>query len=255
MPIAGKRSASGRLHDEARYVKHAIADEDDAHHGEGCIQPSAPRRLYQPHGDADHEGEHKGRDAQPQRDRQRVRDDVSHGALRREARPHVAAERLAEPMRILHGHWPVESELRPKPRYVGGARTRWNQQRRGVARCQSQQSEREREHAPVQQDGAHDCAKQSGGGHAVISHRAGSPSTSRTSVRFALEAMALAACACIAPQRTPDVLVMASGADLESANPLVTVHPLSRQVQRYALSFSHSRTLRAVGVGATADAS
>ena len=28
---------------------------------------------------------------------------------------------------------------------------------------------------------------------------------------------------------------MASGADLESANPLVTVHPLSRQVQRYAL--------------------
>ena len=47
--------------------------------------------------------------------------------------------------------------------------------------------------------------------------------------------MALAACACIAPQRTPDVLVMASGADLESANPLVTVHPLSRQVERYAL--------------------
>jgi peptide/nickel transport system substrate-binding protein len=29
--------------------------------------------------------------------------------------------------------------------------------------------------------------------------------------------------------------VYASGADLESANPLVTVHPLSRQVQRYAL--------------------
>ena len=28
---------------------------------------------------------------------------------------------------------------------------------------------------------------------------------------------------------------MASGADLESANPLVTVHPLSKQVQRYAL--------------------
>ena len=29
--------------------------------------------------------------------------------------------------------------------------------------------------------------------------------------------------------------VFASGADLQSANPLVTVHPLSRQVQRYAL--------------------
>jgi peptide/nickel transport system substrate-binding protein len=41
--------------------------------------------------------------------------------------------------------------------------------------------------------------------------------------------------ACIAPQRPPDVMVLASGADLESANPLVTTHPLSRQVQRYAL--------------------
>ena len=41
--------------------------------------------------------------------------------------------------------------------------------------------------------------------------------------------------ACIAPQRPDDVVVLASGADLESANPLVTTHPLSRQVQRYAL--------------------
>jgi peptide/nickel transport system substrate-binding protein len=31
------------------------------------------------------------------------------------------------------------------------------------------------------------------------------------------------------------VVVYASGSDLESANPLVTIHPLSRQVQRYAL--------------------
>jgi len=41
--------------------------------------------------------------------------------------------------------------------------------------------------------------------------------------------------ACVPPQRAPDTVVMASGADLESANPLVTLHPLSRQVQRYAL--------------------
>jgi peptide/nickel transport system substrate-binding protein len=32
-----------------------------------------------------------------------------------------------------------------------------------------------------------------------------------------------------------DTVVYASGADLESANPLVTLHPLSRQIQRYAL--------------------
>lgn len=42
----------------------------------------------------------------------------------------------------------------------------------------------------------------------------------------------LAACN---PQRLPGVLVLASGAELESANPLVTTHPLARQVQRYAL--------------------
>ncbi len=45
----------------------------------------------------------------------------------------------------------------------------------------------------------------------------------------------VAQAACIAPQRPADVLVLASGADLESANPLITTHPLSRQVQRYAL--------------------
>jgi peptide/nickel transport system substrate-binding protein len=47
--------------------------------------------------------------------------------------------------------------------------------------------------------------------------------------------------ACIAPQRPDDVLVLASGADLESANPLVTTHPLSRQLQRYALFVTLTR--------------
>jgi peptide/nickel transport system substrate-binding protein len=45
--------------------------------------------------------------------------------------------------------------------------------------------------------------------------------------------LALAACSPVA--REPGTVVYASGADLESANPLVTVHPLSRQVQRYVL--------------------
>ncbi|HVD62592.1 MAG TPA: peptide ABC transporter substrate-binding protein [Gemmatimonadaceae bacterium] len=52
------------------------------------------------------------------------------------------------------------------------------------------------------------------------------------SLRIALAALGLASCT---PQRQQDVLVLASGADLESANPLVTTHPLSRQIQRYAL--------------------
>jgi hypothetical protein len=36
-------------------------------------------------------------------------------------------------------------------------------------------------------------------------------------------------------------VVIASGADLESANPLVTVHPLARQIQRYALFVTLAR--------------
>ena len=48
-------------------------------------------------------------------------------------------------------------------------------------------------------------------------------------------AVVVAAAACIAPQRNPDTVVYASGTDLESGNPLVTVHSLSRQIQRFAL--------------------
>jgi peptide/nickel transport system substrate-binding protein len=47
--------------------------------------------------------------------------------------------------------------------------------------------------------------------------------------------------ACVAPQRPRDTVVYASGADLESGNPLVTVHPLSRQVQRYVLFVTLAR--------------
>jgi peptide/nickel transport system substrate-binding protein len=46
---------------------------------------------------------------------------------------------------------------------------------------------------------------------------------------------------CGAPSRASDTVVYASGADLESANPLVTVHPLSRQIQRFALLVTLAR--------------
>ena len=62
------------------------------------------------------------------------------------------------------------------------------------------------------------------------------PSTARSwtlGATLALCASTLAACA--QPPRLPDTAVYASGADLESGNPLVTIHPLARQVQRYAL--------------------
>lgn len=47
--------------------------------------------------------------------------------------------------------------------------------------------------------------------------------------------------ACQGATRAPTTVVMASGSDLESANPLVTVHPLSRQVQRHVLLVTLAR--------------
>lgn len=57
--------------------------------------------------------------------------------------------------------------------------------------------------------------------------------TSITSVMWA--GLAAGAIACVASPRPAGVVVYASGTDLESGNPLVTIHPLSRQVQRFAL--------------------
>jgi len=47
--------------------------------------------------------------------------------------------------------------------------------------------------------------------------------------------------ACDAPARSSDTVVYATGVDLESANPLVTMHPLSRQMQRFALLVTLAR--------------
>ena len=69
----------------------------------------------------------------------------------------------------------------------------------------------------------------------MISHRSRVTSTSRQRVRcLVCLGVATTLVSCTA-QRQPGVLVLASGADLESANPLVTTHQLSRQIQRYAL--------------------
>jgi len=53
--------------------------------------------------------------------------------------------------------------------------------------------------------------------------------------------MVIAIATCSAPARSGNTVVYASGADLESANPLVTVHPLSRQIQRFALLVTLAR--------------
>jgi len=77
--------------------------------------------------------------------------------------------------------------------------------------------------------------------HVLASTLPAASRNSRTN-RLALLVVALSALsACVAPQRPRDVLVLASGADLESPNPLVTTHPLSRQVQRFVLLVTLTR--------------
>jgi len=52
---------------------------------------------------------------------------------------------------------------------------------------------------------------------------------------LALAVLSAGGSGCAESPRPGGVVVYASGSDLESGNPLVTIHPLSRQVQRYAL--------------------
>ena len=57
----------------------------------------------------------------------------------------------------------------------------------------------------------------------------------------ALALLALAGGCAAAEARPAGTVVYASGADLESANPLVTIHPLALQLQRYALFVTLTR--------------
>src|SRR5678815_347231 len=54
-------------------------------------------------------------------------------------------------------------------------------------------------------------------------------------VRPPVACLVLFALACSSAPRRANTVILASGADLQSANPLLTTHPLARQVQRYAL--------------------
>lgn len=54
-------------------------------------------------------------------------------------------------------------------------------------------------------------------------------------VRLPLGCLTFLFLACSSAPRRGNTVILASGADLQSANPLLTTHPLARQVQRYAL--------------------
>lgn len=69
----------------------------------------------------------------------------------------------------------------------------------------------------------------------MMLHAPDTSTRARRSILWPVLAAVMALSACGRPARPAATVVMASGTDLESGNPLVTVHPLSRQLQRHAL--------------------
>lgn len=63
----------------------------------------------------------------------------------------------------------------------------------------------------------------------------------RSSIAPLAIAATIALSACSAAGRDPSTVTLASGSDLESANPLVTIHPMSRQIQRHAIFVTLAR--------------
>ena len=119
------------------------------------------------------------------------------------------------------------------------SRIRRNEQVRRVSWRGLQQEERERKDEPDESQCGN--AATSEVGHGVIMLRRRRPTQGD---KWGLTPFLLLSCAMFSacgPVASSDSVVFASGADLESANPLVTIHPLARQVQRHALFVTLTR--------------
>ena len=137
----------------------------------------------------------------------------------------------------------IEPELGAKARRILCRGRRGDEKRRGVARGKPDENESDRDHDPQKNDrdrgAAQHRSRECGLGqwrHALKMRGTGRRSTARWWC-----ALTFASTACVAPPRPSGTIVYASGTDLESGNPLVTVHPLSRQVQRYVLFVTLAR--------------
>src|SRR6185503_9422991 len=114
---------------------------------------------------------------------------------------------------------------------VRRARRRSDEECGGVTRRQADQHERQRDDEPEKQERRCGAASDEHHRHASIM------SARRNASILTIGAVL----ACAGPVRPADVVVSAPGTDLESANPLVTIHPLSRQVQRHVLFVTLAR--------------
>ncbi len=122
-------------------------------------------------------------------------------------------------------------------------RIRRDEQVGRITRCGVQEDERERQDQPDESQRGKPAASEVVHG-VIMARRPGATQGDRDRASATRRALVIVLCASIpgcAPVTTGDAVVFASGADLESANPLVTVHPLARQVQRHALFVTLTR--------------
>ena len=164
-----------------------------------------------------------------------------------EARAEVALEDLARPSTILDDERRIEIERGAKACEIGGGGSGRREKGHRIAGGDADEHPGECEDDPEQREGHGELAQY--GSHVGMMTRRQRASTRARPCRVGIAVLVLASAAsCGRAPRASDTVVIASGADLESANPLVTIHPLARQVQRYALFVTlarldeHSRT-------------
>lgn len=206
-------------------------------HRQCTIDDAATSRgLYHADWYADEKRQEKRRGAEADRDGQSITQRRRYGLFQRETLAEVAMDNSLRPPCILNGDRLVETELGANPRRISRGCRRRNEKRRGVTRSKTDERERDRQNEPEEQQHAGKSAQHGARMHGLKLHR-----------RVALSTLALMILvatvdgACFSPQRPSDVAVYASGTDLESGNPLVTIHSLSRQIQRYALFVTLAR--------------
>lgn len=128
----------------------------------------------------------------------------------------------------------VESQLLAEAKSDISRRIGRDQELRCITGGGVQQGKGQRQDQPEQSHRRGGASGEEGHGEKMAARREATQGQGRARrARVATWLCALAA-AC-APATGGDTVVFASGADLESANPLVTIHPLARQVQRHAL--------------------
>jgi peptide/nickel transport system substrate-binding protein len=127
----------------------------------------------------------------------------------------------------------IESEIGAQSSRVSGRRCGRHEKLGGVAGRHSNQHEYERDDEPEENHGARDALRD---GRPFMLHGLKMLARAPTSIGTTVLGLSFIVCgACIGAPRAAAVVVYASGTDLESGNPLVTIHPLSRQVQRFVL--------------------